>query len=154
VVSVRDDFLRRYATSPIHVPRLERLLDVYDGHDADEPFARRFIDWDRACASVEAARIVTEILSVEIDTNGRIRRIGDGAVKGAIRWMADATSVSVTDRVTILADLLSAAGRAGVKDSIGWLEAAGTLEDTEFRVAVESLVETAEPRRMRVIDSA
>ena len=57
----RDEFLRRYATSPIHVPRLERLLAVYGVDEQDDSFCQRFIGWDRACADGEAARVVTEI---------------------------------------------------------------------------------------------
>jgi hypothetical protein len=87
-----DVFLRRYATSPIHVPRLERLLAVYD-----DEFAARFIEWDRECPDVEAARIVAEILSAG-DANGRIVRLDDEAVRAAIRWMSGSSPLSIAER--------------------------------------------------------
>ena len=40
---MREDFLRRYATSPIHVPRLERLLSAYGDNDEIHAFAETFI---------------------------------------------------------------------------------------------------------------
>ena len=61
--SARDEFLRRYATSPIDVPRLERLLAVYGSGEDDDAFCSRFIGWDRACTDPDAARIVTETSS-------------------------------------------------------------------------------------------
>ena len=74
-MAARDDFLRRYATSPIHVPRLERLLDAYGVDGQDEAFALRFIEWDRACADADAARIVTEIVSASAGEAGRPVRL-------------------------------------------------------------------------------
>ena len=111
VSSAREDFLRRYATSPIHVPRLERFLDAYGGDGQDEAFALKFIDWDRACADVDAARIVTEIVSVSADETGRPVRLSDDAVRGAIRWMAEATSLSVADRAELLREGLASRDR-------------------------------------------
>ena len=90
--SPRDEFLRRYATSPIHVPRLERLLAVYGFGEDDDAFCARFLSWDRACTDAEAARIITEVLSAG-DATGRITRLSDDAVRGAIRWMSDLTSL-------------------------------------------------------------
>ena len=40
---VQHEFLRRYATSPIHVPRLERLLAVYAPPETPDQFARTYI---------------------------------------------------------------------------------------------------------------
>ena len=90
--TAHDIFLRRFATSPIHVPRLERLLAVYD-----DEFASRFIEWDRECPDVEAARIVAEILS-EGDANGRIVRLDDEGVRAAIRWMSVQSPLSIAER--------------------------------------------------------
>jgi len=107
VGAAREDFLRLYATSPIHVTRLERLLAAYgDDDDEREAFARRFIDWDRACPDTEAARIVTEIISTCSDESGRLRRLNDEVVRGAIRWMADAKHLSVPDRAQRLSNSL------------------------------------------------
>lgn len=105
--SARDEFFRRYAASPIHIPRLERLLNVYEDDVEDDAFSRKFIAWDRACPDVEAARIVTEILCLAVDATGRIVRLTDDAVKDAIRWMAEATSYPVAERARILAEAIS-----------------------------------------------
>jgi hypothetical protein len=119
-----DDFLRRYATSPIHVPRLERLLLVYSDGGADDAFASRFIEWDRACPDGEAARIVSEILCDAIDDNGRMRRLSDAAVKGAIQWIARGHG-TVSDRVTRLRDVLCSPDAARVEHAADWLATAG-----------------------------
>jgi hypothetical protein len=110
----REHFLRRYATSPIHVPRLERLLEAYGADDSPEAFACRFIAWDRACTDAEAARIVTEILSVSVDDTGRVVRVPDDQVQAAIRWMAETTSLSVAERARALAEDLSLRERRGM----------------------------------------
>jgi hypothetical protein len=102
VSTTRDEFLRRYATSPIHVPRLERLLLAYGDDDDGETFARQFIAWDLACRDGEAARIVSEIISTCLDESGRIRRLSDDVVASAIKWMAEATSYSIADRAKLL----------------------------------------------------
>jgi hypothetical protein len=107
VSTAREDFLRRYATSPIHVPRLERLLAVYETDDEDDAFARRFIGWDRASSDAEAARIVTEVISTIVDRTGRIVRLSDEAVQGAIRWIAEATSPALAERARMLGEGLS-----------------------------------------------
>ena len=119
----RDQFLRRYATSPIHVPRLERLLAVYDTEGSDASFCHRFLAWDRASPDGEAARIVTEILSAG-DASGRITRISDAAVKGAIRWMSEATWLSAPERARVLRDRLTAADEEAVAEFVTCLETA------------------------------
>ena len=100
--AAREAFLRRYATSPIHVARLERLLDVYGGDRSDETFARKVIDWDRACADAEATRIVLEILAVTVDAAGRVRRFDDEVVQQSIEWMAARGDLSAADRAEAL----------------------------------------------------
>ena len=112
MTTARDDFLRRYATSPIHVPRLERLLAVYGSGEENDPFCSRFITWDRECPDGEAARIVTEILSAG-DPAGRIPKFGEDVIRGAIRWMSDSTSLSVAERARVLRDGLNASDDAG-----------------------------------------
>jgi hypothetical protein len=131
--TARDEFLRRYATSPIHVPRLERLLAVYGAGGEEEGFCRRFIGWDRACADAEAARIVTEILS-EGDGSGRITGHSDEAVRGAIRWMSDLTPVAVADRAHALRARLAAPG-AAADGFAAFLAGALDLTDEQFRAA-------------------
>ena len=138
-MAARDDFLRRYATSPIHVPRLERLLDAYGDDGEDEAFALRFIAWDRACADVDAARIVTEIVSASTDEAGRPVRLSDDAVRGAIRWMAEATSFTVADRAELLREGLGSRDRFAGDGLIAFLETAATLEDADFRTAAASI---------------
>lgn len=104
-MSVRyEAFLRRYATSPIHVPRLERLLATYapGGLDAQEAFAAMFIAWDDACGDGDAARIVTEVISQVSDGNGRLIRLTDEAVRGAITWIADSHGSERVHRATAL----------------------------------------------------
>ena len=118
--AVRDEFLRRYATSPIHVTRLERLLDAYG--DEDETFVRGFLAWDRACADGEAARIVAEIISSGGGACGRIARLSDDTVKGAIRWMADATALTVPDRARILGEALASSDPTTIERLIALLE--------------------------------
>jgi hypothetical protein len=134
----RDEFLRRYATSPIHVPRLERFLAAYEAGDEDDAFCHRFIAWDRASSDGEAARIVTEILSAG-DSAGRIRRLSDAAVKGAIRWMSDARWLSVHQRARVLRERLTAADETAVAEFVAFLEAADTAEDSVFKAAAESI---------------
>lgn len=120
--TVRDEFLRRYATSPIHVPRLERLLHAYEDDDEDDTFSRKFIAWDRACPDAEAARIVTEIVSANLDGSGQIVRLSDDALQGAIRWMAVAESHAVGERARILADAISSSDESARRQFIEWLE--------------------------------
>ena len=134
----RDEFLRRYATSPIHVPRLERLLAVYGVDEQDDSFCLRFIAWDRACRDGEAARIVTEILSAG-DRSGRIRRLSEDALRGAIRWMSESTWWSVPERARLLRDRLAPADDGAVAEFVGFLETAATAEDPQFRTAAESI---------------
>jgi hypothetical protein len=134
----RDEFLRRYATSPIHVPRLERFLAVYDADDEDDSFCHRFIAWDQASSDGEAARIVTEILSAG-DSAGRITRLSDAVVKGAIRWMSEARWLSVHQRARVLRERLTAADEKAVAEFVTFLETADTAEDSVFRAAAQSM---------------
>ena len=136
VNTARDEFLRRYATSPIHVPRLERLLAVYGSGEEDDPFCSRFIDWDRACPDGEAARIVTEILSAG-DASGRIARYSDDVIRGAIRWMSELTSRPVAERARVLRDRLNESNGAAA----GFVEFLGEVHGLEH----EQFQERAEP---------
>jgi hypothetical protein len=136
--TTRDEFMRRYATSPIHVPRLERLLHAYENNDEDDTFARKFISWDRACPDAEAARIVTEVVSASLDGSGRIVRLSDNALQGAIRWMAAAASHSVADRARILGDAISSPDETARRQFIEFLETSTAFEEAEYRVAAGS----------------
>ena len=138
----RDEFLRRYATSPIHVPRLERFLAVYGSGEGDDAFCRRFITWDRASTDADAARIVTEILSAG-DATGRITRISDNAVRGAIRWMSAFTPLPVAERAFVLRARLTAADDAAVARFVTFLASTVDLEDAQFRSAAEAWAEPA-----------
>ena len=138
VNTARDEFLRRYATSPIHVPRLERLLAVYGSGEEDDAFCSRFIGWDRACRDGEAARIVTEILSAG-DSGGRISRYSDNVIRGAIRWMSDLTSPSVAERARLLRDGL-AGPDAVAAGFLEFLAEAGGLEHAQFQERAESWI--------------
>jgi hypothetical protein len=131
--TARDDFLRRYATSPIHVPRLERLLAVYGTGGEDDAFCRRFIAWDRACPDAEAARIVTEILSAG-DAAGAIPRFSDAAVRGAIRWMSDLTSLPAAERAHALRTRLTSSD-AAVGGFVAFLADAADVDAEHFRTA-------------------
>jgi hypothetical protein len=93
---ILDEFLRRYATSPMHVPRLERLLAVYGG-TAPEAFAAAFIAWDRACGHADAARIASELLSVHADASGTLIRVSDQVIQGAIEATAAADAGAIRD---------------------------------------------------------
>lgn len=137
--SARDDFLRRYATTPIHVPRLERLLYAYESDDDDDAFARKFIGWDRACRDGEAARIVSEIISAGLDASGNVVRLSDDALQGAIRWMAEATAHPVAERARILGEAISSPDETRRRQFIEFLETSTALEETEFRVAARSI---------------
>ena len=134
----RDEFLRRYATSPIHVPRLERFLAVYGDDGDDEAFCGRFIAWDRASSDCEAARIVAEILSAG-DSRGRITRLSDEAVVGAIRWMSDVTSLPVAQRARCLSEGLNSVDGELVAGFVEFLSAGGALEAAQFNAAAEKL---------------
>ena len=134
--TARDEFMRRFATSPIHVPRLERLLAVYGSGEEDDAFCSRFIGWDRACREGEAARIVTEILSAG-DAAGRIPRYGENVLRGAIRWMSDVTSVSVAERARVLRDRLNTPDSASA-GFVEFLAEADGLEQAQFDEKAES----------------
>jgi hypothetical protein len=121
------------------VPRLERLLAAYGDDGDDEAFAVRFIAWDRASPDVDAARIVTEIVSVSADEAGRLLRLSDEAIMGAIRWMAEATLFSVADRAELLREGLRSPDRFAEGGMIAFLETAATLEDAEFRRSAAAL---------------
>ena len=127
----RDEFLRRYATSPIHVPRLERFLAVYGDDGDDEAFCRRFIAWDRASSDCEAARIVAEILSAG-DSRGQITRLSDEAVMGAIRWMSDVTSLPVSQRARCLSKGLNSVDGEAVVGFVEFLAAGGALDAAQL----------------------
>jgi len=116
----QEDFLRLYATSPIHVTRLERLLVAY-GNDDDErdAFARRFISWDRDCPHPEAARVVSEILAMCVDRSGKIVRLSDDVVEASIRWTAEETSLSLPERAGRLRDALSSSDPAAAQSLFG-----------------------------------
>ena len=129
--AARDEFLRRYATSPIHVPRLERFLAVYGDDGDDEAFCGRFIAWDRASPDGEAARIVAEILSAG-DSYGRITRLSDAAVQGAIRWMSDVTSLPISQRARCLSEGLHAVDGEVVASFVEFLAAGGVLEPAQL----------------------
>lgn len=103
---IQHEFLRRYATSPMHVPRQERLLEAYGASHTADAFASAFMAWDRACGDHEAARIVTEVLSTLVDEGGRLRRLTPQAVKGAIAWVAASAAQERTERVEALSTLL------------------------------------------------
>lgn len=109
---IQHEFLRRYAASPMHVPRLERLLDTYGGPDAQDAFAKAFMDWDRDCGDGDAARIVTEAISTLFDGSGRLVRLTPEAVKGAIAWIADAPGDARTERAHALSTILTEVSHA------------------------------------------
>ena len=134
MLAVRDEFFRRYATSPMHVPRLERLLAAYDTGESDV-FAATFIGWDRECSDVEAARIVTELLAVFVDETGALVRLSDDAVRGAVRWMARSAALSSTERADALRTLLSSTTAEAVRQTTRVLETAATMDDAAALVA-------------------
>jgi hypothetical protein len=93
---VLDEFLRRYATSPMHVPRLERLLAVYGG-TAPEAFAAAFIAWDRACGHADAARIASELLSLHVDAGAALIRVSDAVIQDAIASVTGGEAAEVRE---------------------------------------------------------
>lgn len=129
--TTREAFLRRFATSPIHVPGLERLLDSYDG-TTDDAFASRFIGWDRSCADPDAARIVLEVLAVVVGPDGRVRRLSDDAVRGAIRWMADARALAPSHRAAVLRTMLTSPDDDALARATDVLETAAAADDAEL----------------------
>lgn len=120
----REDFLRRYATTPIHVPRFERLLDAYGAGGTEDAFVTAYFVWDRACSDPEAARVVAEILSAFVDEAGEIVRLSDKAVHGAIRLMADTTTMTPHGRAQVLRDLTSSTDAGALHEAVALLEAA------------------------------
>ncbi len=68
-MSVVDEFLRRFAASPLHVPQLERVLAAYGGVSPDA-FAAAVIESDREAAHPEATRIALELLANGLDRAG------------------------------------------------------------------------------------
>lgn len=110
---IQYEFLRRYAASPMHVPRLERLLVTYGGPDDVDAFAEAFIDWDRACGDSDAARIVTEAISTLVDERGRLIRLTPEAIRGAIAWIAASSGDLRTERVQALSTILTEVSHEG-----------------------------------------
>jgi hypothetical protein len=108
-MAARDDFLRRYATSPIHVPRLERFLARYGDDERADAFCARFIAWDRACPDGEAARIVAEVLS-DVGAGPPDGPFSDEVVQGAIRWMGEVATLDVTRRAAMLREAVTSVG--------------------------------------------
>lgn len=90
-MSAIDEFYRRYAASPLHVPQLERLLVAY-GDPSPEAFAARFIAWDREAEHPEAARLITEILTSELRGEGSPRYASDEQLRTAITTLPAATA--------------------------------------------------------------
>ena len=121
---MREDFLRRYATSPIHVPRLERLLAAYGDNDEIHAFAETFIAWDRTGPSVEAARVLAELLASFQDESGALVRLSDDAVRGALRLMAETSSVAPDARVRAMRTFFAATDTASIAAVSARLEAA------------------------------
>ena len=121
---MREDFLRRYATSPIHVPRFERLLAIYGETDGEDAFAATFIAWDRACPDVEAARIVAELLASFQDETGALIRLTDNAVLGALRLMSETALVAPDVRVRAMRTFFAATDTEAVATVGARLEAA------------------------------
>ena len=119
---MRTAFLRRYATSPMHVPRLERLLAVYGENGGEDAFAASFISWDRACSDVEAGHVVAEILSSFHDATGTLVRLSDAAVQGAFRLMADATTFAPPARALALRGLFAATDKTAIDRTVARLE--------------------------------
>ena len=121
---MREDFLRRYATSPIHVPRLERLLAAYGDNDEIHAFAETFIAWDRTGPSVEAARVLAELLASFQDESGALVRLSDDAVRGALRLMAETSSVAPDARLRAMRTFFAATDTASIAAVSARLEAA------------------------------
>ena len=105
--ALQEEFLRRYATSPIHVPRLERMLAAYGPHRSEDAFAEAFLGWDTACGDADAARIVTEVVSQVTNAKGQLIRLTDDAVRGAIAWVAETQGTERVERVAALRDILA-----------------------------------------------
>jgi len=117
VGAAQEDFLRLYATSPIHVTRLERLLIVYGADDEErDAFARRFIGWDHECPHPEAARVVSEILATCTDRAGKIMRLSDDVIENSIRWMAEDTSLPLAERAVRLREALTSSNPPAADD--------------------------------------
>ena len=97
-MSVVDEFLRRFAASPLHVPQLERVLAAYGGGSPDA-FAAAVIESDREAAHPEATRIALEMLANGLiragSAAGRRHRTaseGDSVDTGWCRVSADAAA--------------------------------------------------------------
>lgn len=105
--ATRHEFIRRYATSPIHVARLERVLAAYATDGDADAFAAAFLAWDRAAADADAARVVSEVLSTLVGPDGRVVRLTDQAIRGAIAWMAAAPPGTRDERAAALQGILS-----------------------------------------------
>lgn len=105
--TIEHEFIRRYATSPIHVPRLERLLAAYAPPAAVDGFAELYLTWDRECGDPEAGRIVTEALVMAVDSRGAILPIRPEVVRTAIAWVAAASGFDKAERAECLKVLFS-----------------------------------------------
>ncbi len=114
---LQESFLRRYATTPIHVARLERLLTTYGPAGSEDEFAQRFIVWDDACGDGEAARITTEILSQLYDAEGNLVRLTDETVRAAIDWVAAGNEREREDRIAVLRSTLFEASRLAAAEN-------------------------------------
>lgn len=103
-MSVVDEFLRRFAASPIHVPQLERVLAAYGGVSPDA-FAAAVIESDREAAHPEAARIALELLATGLIEQASLPDVDIARLRTAILSVpAGAASVR-----TLLGEQLAAA---------------------------------------------
>lgn len=100
-----DEFLRRFAASPMHVLQFERLLDSLEG-TTPEAFAASVIAWDREAPHPEAARIALEVL-VEGLQEGRAPSLSLEAFGAAILSIPVGTPdvrVALRERLDLLVE--------------------------------------------------
>ena len=140
---MREDFLRRYATSPLHVARLERLLATYGDTHGETRFAETFIAFDRACPDVNAALVLTEVLATFEDESGALVRLSDQAIQGALRFLTEAVSVSPTTRAYTLRTWCRVRDTAAIKRVRTRLEAAADAPTTELEQLLEHTTDSA-----------
>ena len=74
------------------------------------------------------------------DATGRIARLSDEALRGAIRWMSDAAWLPVPERARLLRERLAHPDERARAEFVAFLETAGTAEEARFRTAAESIV--------------
>jgi hypothetical protein len=132
MIDFREQFLRRYAATPNHIPRLERLLSVYGADQSEDAFAAMYLAWDDEFGAPETGRLVGEWLVCVVDADGRLVRVSDAAVRGALRLMGRVRPAEEALAAAALRRLDPGASCEALQRAQALLESAAAMEASEL----------------------